>query len=91
MARGVKDFSKIEIELDICEDSPTDYHHFILPVPNGDKSPVGVCKYCGDHKVHQLFDYGYNNKPIRNSDEPYKPYPFTLNGSRRNNYATSDD
>ena len=69
MARGVKDYTKVEVQLDVCGDSPTNYHHFILPLPNGDKTPVGVCKYCGDNKVHQMFDVGYNNRPISNADD----------------------
>ena len=92
MARGVKDYPKVEVQLDVCGDSPTNYHHFILPLPNGDKTPVGVCKYCGDNKVHQMFDVGYNNRPISNADDPHvNRFPFTLRGSRRSNYETSDE
>jgi hypothetical protein len=29
-------------------------HHYMLPEPNGANEVVGVCKKCGDEKVHQL-------------------------------------
>lgn len=57
--------ARVEVSLDICEDSPTAFHHFILPTPNGDPVIVGVCKYCGDNKLHGTSDrvLGYNNQP----------------------------
>jgi len=52
------------IELDACTDSPTGYHHFRLPTPDGTKMILGVCKYCGDHKIHPITEHhlGYNNR-----------------------------
>jgi len=29
-------------------------HHYMLPEPNGANEVVGVCKKCGDEKVHEL-------------------------------------
>tara|TARA_Y100001951_G_C11115315_1_gene169783 strand:+ start:225 stop:479 length:255 start_codon:yes stop_codon:yes gene_type:complete len=53
---------RVPIELEICEDSPTNYHHFKLTDPDGSKVYIGICKYCGDHKVHYASEVGYNNR-----------------------------
>jgi len=45
-------------------------HHYMLPAPNGTSEVLGVCKKCGDEKVHEVTIPWMTWNPWRGKGKP---------------------